>query len=194
MQKLTREQLFTLEDYAQARPEFRAEVLEHKKDRKLHVGPNATLYFEDRLTIQYQIQEMLRVERIFEPAGIEDELEAYNPLIPEGENLKATLMLEYEDELERHAALARLTGIEARVWFKIHDFEEVWAIADEDLERTTEEKTSAVHFLRFELGPRRAAALQSGAGAGVGIGHPEYRYSVSELPERVRASLAGDIG
>ena len=194
MQKLTRADLYGLEKYAEVRAAFRSRVLEHKKHRRVELGENATLFFEDRLTIQYQVQEMLRTERIFETRGIEDELAAYNPLIPDGSNWKATFMLEYGDENERHAALARLIGIEDRVWMRVDGFAPVYAIADEDMERETAEKTSAVHFLRFELTPEMAAAAQQGAAIGAGIDHERYRCTVDALPEPVRQSLAGDLG
>ncbi len=193
MQPLTRNDLYSLEEYARARPRYRAEVLAHKKNRQLAVGPHATLYFEDRLTVQYQIQEMLRIERIFEAAGIEEELSAYNPLIPDGSNLKATLMLEYTDVDERHEALQALHGIEERVWLRAGGEERVWALADEDLERATGEKTSAVHFLRFELDDASCGAIESGAPLAIGVDHAQYRYRVDPLPERVRAALAADI-
>lgn len=190
--ELTRADLYSLEQYAESRAEFRARVMAHKKDRRVALGPHATLCFEDRLTIQYQVQEMLRVERIFEPAGILDELDAYNPLIPDGTNWKATFMLEYEDLDARHAALARLRGIEHRVWVQVAGFEPVCAIADEDLERTDATKTSAVHFLRFELTAPMAAAVKAGAGVGLGSDHPDYRHQVQAGPE-VRDSLAADL-
>jgi Protein of unknown function (DUF3501) len=193
MQPLTRSDLYSLEEYAQARPRYRAEVLAHKKNRQLAVGPHATLYFEDRRTVQYQIQEMLRIERIFEAAGIEEELSAYNPLIPDGSNLKATLMLEYTDVDERRAALQALHGIEQRVWLRAGGEERLRALADEDLERATDEKTSAVHFLRFELDDGSCRAIRSGAPLAIGIDHARYRHRVDPLPERVRATLATDI-
>ncbi len=193
MEKLTREDLYSLEEYASARGDFRRRVMEHKKHRQIPIGPNATLYFEDRLTIQYQIQEMLRAERIFEPEGIAEELDAYNPLVPDGRNLKATFMLEYEDVAERRKALARLIGIEDRVWVQVEGFERVYAIADEDLERETEDKTSSVHFLRFELNHEMAGALKQGASLGVGIDHERYAHEVARVPEDVRASLAADL-
>lgn len=193
MEKLRREDLYSLEQYAEIRPQFRARVMAHKKNRAVPLGPHATLYFEDRLTMQYQVQEMLRAERIFEPPGIADELDAYNPLVPDGTNWKATCMLEYADLEERHAALARLKGIETRVWVKVAGFEPVWAIADEDLEREDETKTSAVHFLRFELTPEMIRAAKRGADIGVGIEHPAYRFTVERLPRAVRAALADDL-
>src|SRR5687767_1642579 len=162
MPRITRDSLMSLEVYARERPEFRARVIAHKQNRTLHLGEHVTLIFEDELTIRYQVQEMLRVERIFEEAGIQDELDAYNPLIPDGRNLKATMMIEYEDPEERRVALAKLKGIEDKTWVRVEGCERVYAIADEDLERETEEKTSSVHFLRFELTQEMAAAMKYG--------------------------------
>ncbi len=193
MQPLTRKDLYSLEEYAQARPRYRAEILAHKKNRQLSIGPHATLYFEDRRTVQYQIQEMLRIERIFEAAGIEEELSAYNPLIPNGRNLKATFMLEYTDAQARRVALQELRGIEERVWLCAGDRERIWAVADEDLERSTESKTSAVHFLRFELDDASCGAVKDGAPLAIGIDHDHYRYREEPLAERLRATLAADI-
>lgn len=193
MQKLTHNDLYTLERYAQERNEFRARVLAHKKNRRVALGANAALYFEDRLTIQYQVQEMLRTERIFETQSIEDELAAYNPLIPDGCNWKATFMLEYGDERERHAALAQLIGIEDKVWMQVEGFPRVYAIADEDMSRSNAEKTSAVHFMRFELTSEIAAGVKAGAALSAGIDHPQYQCQSQRLPESVRAALAGDV-
>ena len=193
MQKLTRGDLYPLEQYAAMRNEFRARVLAHKKHRKLHLGPHSTLYFEDRLTMHYQVQEMLRAERIFEAEGIEDELAAYNPLIPDGSNWKATFMIEYDDVEERRVALGKLMGVEDRVWMRVAGHDPVYAIADEDLERDTEEKTSAVHFLRFELSASMVADLQGGAALAAGIDHPAYESTVDPVPDAVRASLMGDL-
>jgi hypothetical protein len=192
MQKLTREDLYSLEDYAQVRGDFRAKVMAHKKQRQVPIGPHATLYFEDRLTMQYQVQEMLRVERIFEREGIEEELAAYNPLIPDGSNWKATFMIEYGNEDERRDALARLIGIEEKVWVQVGEQAPVWAVADEDLERTAAEKTSSVHFLRFELTPAMVAAAKAGATIAMGIDHPEYRHETLTVPS-VRDSLTTDL-
>ncbi|MCG6898157.1 MAG: DUF3501 family protein [Thiocapsa sp.] len=189
---LTRDDLYSLEQYAQVRGDFRARVMDHKKHRQVQIGAHVTLYFEDRLTMQYQIQEMLRVERIFEAEGIQDELDAYNPLIPDGTNWKATFMIEYEDVDERRDALARLRGIEDQVWVQVSDFERVYAIADEDMEREDEAKTSSVHFLRFEIAAPMAAALKQGAKLAIGIDHPEYRYQV-DAPPAVRDSLTQDL-
>lgn len=194
MARLTREDLYSLEKYAEIRSDFRAMVMAHKRDRKVHLGPNATLYFEDRLTMQYQIQEMLRAERIYEAEGIQDELDAYNPLIPDGNNWKATFMLEYGDVDERRVALARLLGVERRVWVRVHGYDPVYAIADEDLERETEEKTSSVHFLRFELDPEMVEAVRDGAEVAMGVDHPEYDHSVDPIPLNTRTSLAQDLG
>lgn len=193
MKALTRDDLFTLEEYAERRPAFRADVLAHKKNRQVAIGPNTTLSFEDRCTIQYQVQEMLRIERIFEAAGIDDELGAYNPLIPDGGNLKATFMLEFTDVEERRRALQMLHGIEERVWLRVDGGERVRAVADEDLERATDEKTSAVHFLRFELDAASRRAIKSGAAMAIGIDHAHYCHQMDPLAEHVRASLAADI-
>jgi Protein of unknown function (DUF3501) len=193
MKKLAREDLFSLERYAELRPQFRAQVMAHKKNRTVAIGPHVTLYFEDRLTMQYQVQEMLRVERIFEAAGIADELAAYNPLIPDGSNWKATLMVEYPDIEERRDALARLRGIERHTWVGVEGFSQVFAIADEDLDREDSSKTSSVHFLRFELTPEMVRAVREGAAISAGVDHPGYRHETGPLPAGVRASLAHDL-
>ena len=193
MQPLKREDLYRLEDYSEIRNEFRTQVLEHKKHRKVALGSNATVYFEDRLTIHYQIQEMLRVERIFDREGIEEELATYNPLIPDGSNLKATFMLEYVDPDERRRQLARLIGVEDKVWVKVADGKRVFAIADEDMQRETEEKTSSVHFLRFEITESDARQLKEGASIGAGIDHENYRHEIAALAPPVRDSLAADM-
>ena len=193
MPRITPESLLTLEAYAKARPEFRARVMDHKKNRIVHIGGNVTLIFEDELTIRYQVQEMLRAERIFEEAGIADELDAYNPLVPDGSNWKATMLIEYPDEAERRVMLARLIGIEDRVWVEVHGCPRVYAIADEDLERETGEKTSSVHFLRFELEPPMVAALRHGAPLAVGVDHPNYSVKLDPLDSSVTASLVGDL-
>ena len=182
----------TLEAYATARKEFRAKVLAHKKPRTVHLGEHLTLVFEDELTIRYQVQEMLRIERIFEDRGIQEELDAYNPLIPDGGNWKATMMIEYEDEAERRARLAELGGIEDTVWVQVEGGAKVHAIADEDLERNDGDKTSAVHFLRFEVPAADRRALKSGAALAMGIDHPNMRVEV-KVPQDVRASLAADL-
>lgn len=191
---LTRADLMSLEQYSTARKDFRARVLEHKRHRLVPIGPNASWAFEDRLTIQYQVQEMLRVERIFEAAGIQDELDAYNPLIPDGSNWKVTFLIEFTDPDERKTRLAGLKGIEDRCWVQVAGCERVFAIADEDLERENEEKTSSVHFLRFELTPEMAAQARSGAQISAGIDHPNYNYDVSPLNQAQRDSLARDLG
>ncbi len=193
MEKLTVEQLFSLEQYARRRNEFRAQVLEHKSRRRLAVGPNMTWCFEDRLTIQYQIQEMLRAEKVFEPQGIQEELESYNPLIPDGSNWKATLLLEFPDSEVRREQLGLLRGVEARCWVQVAGFQKTFAIADEDLPRENDEKTSAVHFLRFELDAPELAALKRGAALGAGVDHAHYRHAVEPVGERIRASLLGDL-
>jgi len=185
--------LMPLEVYHQQRREFRQRVMAHKTNRHVAVGPHATLYFEDSLTIQYQIQEMLRVERIFETQAIHEELDAYNPLIPDGNNWKATFMIEYEDQHERQVALEKFVGIEDRVWAQVGEHERVWAIADEDLERSRETKTSAVHFLRFQLDDEMVGAAQGGAAISIGIDHTEYAYSVEPLGDTARATLAADL-
>jgi hypothetical protein len=191
--KLTRNDLYPLEQYAAMRQQFRAKVIEHKKLRQVAVGPNATLCFEDRLTMLYQVQEMLRAERIFEAQGIEEELGAYNPLIPDGTNWKATFLIEYPDIEERRVALEQLKGVEDRVWIRVADFEPVWSIADEDMERENDVKTSSVHFLRFELTPPMIVAVMRGAAVGLGIDHPAYRHEVSPVSPAVRDSLAADL-
>ncbi len=194
MNKLTRGDLLSLETYAEVRPEFRARVMAHKRNRQMPIGPNATLYFEDALTMHYQVQEMLRAERIFEAAGIQEELDAYNPLIPDGSNWKATFMMEYPDEAERREKLAQLLGIEKHIWVQVADFARVTPIADEDLERETADKTSSVHFLRIELTPEMAQAVKQGAPVSMGIDHPAYNYTAEPIPQNIRDSLAGDLG
>lgn len=193
MQKLTREDLFSLEQYAESRDRFRARVLQHKKNRRVELGTNAALYFEDRMTMQYQVQEMLRIEKIFEAAGINEELEAYNPLIPDGSNWKATFMVEFPDEEERRVMLQQLVGIEDCVYMQVGDLDRCMAIADEDMDRADATKTSAVHFLRFELNDEQLAALQAGAPLAAGIDHPSYRVEISPLAENVRSSLLADL-
>ncbi len=194
MQKLSREDLYSLENYAEVRNGFRAEVMAHKKNRIVNVGEHATLHFEDRLTMQYQVQEMLRIERIFDPDEIQAELDTYNPLIPDGSNLKATFMIEYADPEERKRELAKLIGIEDRAWIRVDGHDPVYAIADEDLERETEEKTSSVHFLRFELTAEMVKVARSGAPLAIGIDHDNYRAKVDPLPEPIRAALVADLG
>jgi hypothetical protein len=184
--------LLPLEVYARERNAFRSRVIAHKKMRTVHVGEHVTLIFEDELTIRYQVQEMLRIERIFEAEGIRGELDAYNPLIPDGANWKATMLIEYPEAEERRRRLAELKAVEDRTWVEVEGHARVYAIADEDMERENEEKTSAVHFVRFELDRDMRAALRGGAGLAVGIDHPNYRASVRVAPE-VRRSLLGDL-
>ena len=192
MTHLNASDLMSLEQYARERAGFRARVLAHKKNRQVALGPNATLYFEDQLTIQYQVQEMLRIERIFEAEGIEDELSAYNPLIPDGSNWKATFMLEYPDVDLRKRELARLVGVEDKVWVQVDGHDKSFAIADEDMERDTEEKTSSVHFMRFELDPEMIMALKGGAGLAMGVDHDNLKVVVT-VPDAVRDSLVNDL-
>ena len=192
MEKLDRSKLWSLEEYAQKRDAFRAEVIEHKKPRRVALTPNATMYFEDFLTLKYQVQEMLRVERLFEPEEIEDELAAYNPLIPDGSNWKGTFMFEYPDVEQRRKALARMAGIEHRIWVQVAGQEKIFAIANEDLDRSTEEKTSAVHFLRFELDTDSVKAAKAGADIKMGIDHDEMRCDVT-LSDDTRKSLLQDL-
>src|SRR6266704_2510131 len=192
MPRIDRASLMTLETYARERPQFRAKVIAHKKHRTVHLGEHVTLVFEDELTIRYQVQEMLRIERIFEEEGIREELAAYNPLVPDGRNLKATMMIEYPDPDERGRRLADLIGIEDKVWVRVAGHERVRAIADEDLDRANEQKTSAVHFLRFELDEAMAQALKKGAGLAIGVEHPRYSAKL-EVPSTVRDSLAKDL-
>ena len=193
MNKLKREDLMSLEEYDQARPEFRQKVMAHKKNRLVRLDEHAALYFEDRLTMQYQVQEMLRIEKIFDAAGIEEELDTYNPLIPDGSNWKATFMIEYPDVEERKEMLARLKGIEDKVWVRVGDLEKVYPISNEDLERTTEEKTSSVHFLRFELTDEMIEAVKQGADISMGIDHAEFDVSLSPIPAATAASLRNDL-
>jgi hypothetical protein len=193
MQKLSRADLMSLEQYAVDRKRLRTEVIAHKLIRNVQVGPNMTWCFEDRVTLRYQVLEMLRVERIFESAGIQDELDAYNPLVPDGKNWKATMLIEYTDPDARRVALAKLTGVEDRCWVQVNEMERLFAIADEDLKRTNDEKTSAVHFLRFELSPAMVAAVKGGAPLSVGVDHENYHHSISPIPPAVRESLRADL-
>jgi uncharacterized protein DUF3501 len=192
MQKLVETDLLSLERYSRERPEFRARVMAHKKNRKLNVGPNTMWLFEDRLTVQYQVQEMLRTERIFEAEGIAEELAAYNPLIPDGRNWKATLLIEFPDPEIRRVQLEKLRGIEDRCWVQAAGSRRLFAIADEDLERENDVKTSAVHFLRFELDEPMVAALRGGAALAVGVDHPNYQHELT-VPENARAALLADL-
>jgi hypothetical protein len=192
MPRIDRASLMTLEAYARERPQFRAKVMAHKKNRTVQLGEHLTLIFEDELTIRYQVQEMLRIERIFEEEGIREELNAYNPLVPDGRNLKATMMLEYPDPEERSRRLGELIGIEDKVWIQVEAHERVWAVADEDLERENEEKTSSVHFLRFELTEAMAQALKKGADLAIGVDHLRYTGKL-EAPSAVRDALVKDL-
>jgi hypothetical protein len=193
MKKLTTSDLMSLEQYARERAAFRSRIIEHKRRRQLQVGPNTTWCFEDRLTIHYQVQEMLRAERIFEPEGIAEELAAYNPLIPDGRNWKVTLLLEFPDAEVRRVRLTELKGVEDRCWVQVADFGRIAAIADEDLERENDTKTSSVHFLRFELTDAMVTALRGGARLALGIDHPAYVHSVDGVGDAVRESLLGDL-
>lgn len=193
MSKLTRDDLYSLEKYSQIRNDFRAKVMEHKKNRRLPLGEHAALYFEDALTMQYQVQEMLRIERIFEAQGIQEELDVYNPLIPDGNNWKATFMMEYPDVDQRRQALAKLVGVERKVWMRVEGFDPVTPIANEDLDRTAPDKTASVHFMRFELTREMAAAVKVGAAISAGIDHPAYSVIVKPVPDNVRAALAADL-
>ena len=190
---ITRDSLLTLEAYARERADFRNRVLAHKKARTVHLGDHVTLVFEDELTIRYQIQEMLRIEKIFEDAGIQDELDAYDSLVPDGTNLKATMLIEYEDVEERRNALAQFRGIEDRVWLRVEHEEPVFAIADEDLDRENEQKTSSVHFLRFELTPSMIATLKRGGALAIGVDHPAYRAAVDPVAADTRNALVRDL-
>jgi len=192
MPRIDRASLMTLEAYARERPQFRAKVMAHKKNRRVQLGDDVTLIFEDELTNRYQVQEMLHAERIFEEQGIQEELDTYNPLVPDGRNLKATMMIEYPDPDERGKRLADLIGIEDKVWLQVAGHERVWAIADEDLDRENDEKTSAVHFLRFELDEAMVQALKKGAGLAIGVDHPRYTAEV-EAPPAVREALVKDL-
>ena len=193
MPAITRESLLSLEAYAKARPEIRAKAIAHKRARSLHIGDHVTLLFEDETTVRYQIQEMLRIEKQFEEAGIQDELDAYNPLIPDGRNFKATMLIEYEDENERREQLAKLKGIEDRTWIQVEGSPRVYAVADEDLERENEQKTSAVHFLRFDLTEEMAAALKYGVSLSAGVDHPQYRHALEPVGAELRAALVKDL-
>jgi hypothetical protein len=193
MPRIARESLLTLEAYAKARKDFRAQVIAHKKARTVHLGEHVTLLFEDELTIRYQVQEMLRIEKTFEEAGIADELDAYNPLVPDGSNFKATMLIEYEDVAERTRALVALRGIESRVWLQVEGCARVAAIADEDLPRENEEKTAAVHFLRFELTPEMVAALKYGVGLAIGVDHPAYTVAIPAVGDATRKALVADL-
>ena len=189
---LSRQDLWSLEEYATRRPQFRSQVMQHKKNRQIALGPNTTLYFEDRLTVHYQIQEMLRIEKVFEADGIQEELSAYNPMVPDGCNWKATFMIEYTDPVIRSAQLEKMIGIEDLVWVQIEGFEKVWSISDEDLERSNATKTSSVHFMRFELSGEMIEALKNNSDLSMGIEHAVYTYS-HQLSDEEKASLVNDL-
>lgn len=190
---IARNSLLSLEHYAKQRKTMRERIIEHKKSRMVRLGNHLTFLFEDELTIRYQIQEMLHIEKIFDEDGIQGELEAYLPLVPNGSNFKATLQIEYENEVERRAALARLIGIEDRVYLQVDGHPPVFAIADEDLDRDNAEKTSAVHFVRFELSEPMRAALKRGAALSIGCDHPAYALPAQRIDADVAASLTGDL-
>ena len=193
MQKLTRQDLYSLEEYVEMRDDYRRKVMAHKENRRLELGENLLLMFEDRLIMQYQVQEMLKAEKIFEAAGIEEELGAYNPLIPDGTNWKVTMLVQYTDVEERQHKLTQLIGIENSIWMQVEGHEKIYAIADEDLERDTEEKTSAVHFLRYELDDKMIAAAKSGAAISAGVEHENYQAVTDPIAAKVRDSLASDL-
>jgi hypothetical protein len=193
MNKLTREDLYSLEQYSEMRDEFRKKVIAHKENRRLELGENVLLMFEDRLAMQYQIQEMLKAEKIFEADGIQEELDAYNPLIPDGSNWKATMLIQYADVEERQQQLARLIGIENKVWMQVAGCEKIYAISDEDLERDNDEKTSAVHFMRYELSPEMVAAAKAGVAISAGVDHENYQATLDPIPENLRESLVQDL-
>ncbi len=193
MPQVTRDSLMTLEAYSKARPDIRRKVIEHKKARKVHLGDHITLLFEDETTVRYQIQEMLRIEKIFEEDGIQHELAAYNPLIPDGRNFKATMLIEYEDAAIRRQELGKLIGVEDRVWVQVEGSPKVYALADEDMERENDEKTSSVHFLRFELSDDMAAALKYGVSLAIGVDHPHATFAVAPVAAATREALAADL-
>jgi len=193
MSKLAPSSLMSLETYHKERPEFRKRALEHRRRRTVFVGPHVTLQFEDELTIRYQIQEMLRIEKTFDSEGIQDELDAYNPLIPDGSNLKATQLIEFADPEERKVMLEKLVALEHKTYIQVFGHERVYAIADEDMERSTENKTSAVHFMRFELTPEMIATLKGGAALGMGVDHPEYKHHLEEVAPETQTALVADL-
>lgn len=193
MSKLTRKDLYSLEEYSAMRDEYRKKIMAHKENRRLELGNHVLLSFEDKLIMQYQVQEMLKAEKIFEAAAIDEELDAYNPLIPDGTNWKVTMLIQYPDVEERQKQLARLIGIENKIWVQVDGFAKVYAIADEDLERDTEEKTSAVHFMRYELDDDMITAVKTGAAISAGVEHENYQAVVSPLASNIRDSLAADL-
>jgi len=193
MSKLSRKDLYSLEEYSEIRDDFRVRIIQHKKNRRLDLGDNLVLFFEDRLVMHYQVQEMLKAEKIFDAEGIQQELDAYNPLIPDGTNWKATMMIQYADVAERQQMLHKLVGIENRIWLRIGNMDKVYPIADEDLERATEDKTSAVHFLRFELSTSMIAEVHKGATLSAGVDHENYNITVDAIADNVAISLASDL-
>ena len=193
MNKLTRKDLYSLETYSEMRDEFRKKVIAHKENRRLELGNHILLSFEDKLIMQYQIQEMLKAVRIFEAAAIEEELEVYNPMIPDGSNWKATMLIQYTDVAERQRELTRLIGIEDLIWMQVNGCEKIYAIADEDLERDNDEKTSAVHFMRFELEPDMISAVKSGATISAGVDHKNYQATLNPVSDELRKSLSSDL-
>ena len=193
MKKLKREDLYSLEDYLEMREDYRSKVMAHKKNRRIEIGPNVVLLFEDRLIMQYQIQEMLKAEKIFDAEGIEEELSAYNPLIPDGKNLKATMMIQYSDIEERKVMLGKLLGVEDITWLQVDGHDKVFAVADEDMERSTEDKTSAVHFMRYEFTDEMISSLQSGVKLNAGVEHEHYKHIVSPVAENIRQELVQDF-
>lgn len=193
MKTVTRDSLLTLEAYAKVRNDFRNQVMAHKKSRKVALGENISLIFEDALTVRYQIQEMLFAERIFQETEIDHELETYTPLIPDGHNWKVTMMIEYPDPIERAQKLADMVGIEDQVWVKVGEFDAVFAIADEDIERENSDKTSSVHFLRFELTPEMILALHQNAILRMGVTHPAYSVTIDSILGDTRTSLLNDL-
>ena len=192
MAYLEKKDLFSLEKYSEIRIAFRDKIIQHKKNRRLSLNPHATLYFEDTLTMQYQVQEMLHIEKIFDASGIQEELDVYNPLIPDGTNWKATFMIEYSDINKRKAALSKLIGVEKSIWVQIEDSEKIYAIANEDLNRETEDKTSAVHFVRFELTQNMCAHAKVGLPINFGIDHPYFKTDVI-VPAEIQSSLINDL-
>ena len=193
MTKLSRKDLYSLEEYSEIRDDFRARVMQHKKNRRMDLGDNLVLFFEDRLVMQYQVQEMLKAEKIFDADGIQEELDAYNPLIPDGTNWKATMMIQYADVNERQQMLQKLVGIEHKIWLRVGDHDKIYPVADEDLERATDDKTSAVHFLRFELTPGMIADVHKGATLSAGVEHENYNVTLDAIPDNVADSLSKDL-
>lgn len=193
MKKLVKDALYSLEEYSNLRAEFRAKVRAHKENRIVRIGENVSLHFEDYLTMHYQVQEMLRAEKIFDSAGIMEEIEAYNPLIPDGKNWKATMMIQFDKVEDRVDALAKMIGIEKATWVQVDGFDKVFPIANEDLERETEEKTSSVHFLRFELSDAMVTAVKQAADINMGVDHAAYTKACTPIADNIRASLAGDL-